>query len=294
MAGEPYLEPSNGGTRIAVDRDHLTVGRLADNDIQLDDPMVSRHHARLVRRGGSVEVQDAGSANGTFVNGVRIQAATPLKEGDSVRFGAPTFQFHGSAATTDAFPAPTVSGEPAAGHPGWTPPSPYPPSGPQAPQPAWAPAPASPQVPPGPASAPFQSPAPPGYAPQPAPAPVPQSFPVPQYPNGVPRPAVPPQPGTAQGALDAPGEPAVILSREQTTFGREPSCDFVFADPSVSARHAMIARQGESYVLVDVGSTGGTFVNGQRIMAPYALRPGDEIRIGRSTFFFRSFPAPGR
>lgn len=116
---------------------------------------------------------------------------------------------------------------------------------------------------------------------------------MPQYPQEVPQPVVPSAPGTLQGALDAPGEPAVILTRDQTTFGREPTSDFVFADPSVSARHAMIGHQGESYVLVDVGSTGGTFVNGQRIVAPYILRPGDEIRIGRSTFYFRLFPAPG-
>lgn len=62
------------------------VGRSPQCDIVLPDPSVSRSHALLDVRGGELLVQDAGSTNGTFVNGERIEARA-LKAGDTVAFG---------------------------------------------------------------------------------------------------------------------------------------------------------------------------------------------------------------
>jgi ABC-type multidrug transport system ATPase subunit/pSer/pThr/pTyr-binding forkhead associated (FHA) protein len=53
----------------------VTVGRLADNDVVLDDRLVSRHHARLDRTSHGWRLVDLGSANGTFVNGRRVDEA---------------------------------------------------------------------------------------------------------------------------------------------------------------------------------------------------------------------------
>ncbi len=54
-------------------------------------------------------------------------------------------------------------------------------------------------------------------------------------------------------------------------------------DAGVSRRHALLRRQNETIVLVDLNSANGTFLNGQRIVAnePRILRDGDEIRLGR-------------
>jgi hypothetical protein len=68
------------------DRDEVSLGRALDNDIVLEDPSVSRHHARLVRRGGSWMAQDLASRHGCFVNGRRVQAAV-LRDGDSLQLG---------------------------------------------------------------------------------------------------------------------------------------------------------------------------------------------------------------
>src|SRR4051812_36561142 len=50
------------------------IGRAADNDIGISDALASRHHARLVATPSGVQIQDANSANGTFVNGEPIKA----------------------------------------------------------------------------------------------------------------------------------------------------------------------------------------------------------------------------
>jgi two-component system cell cycle response regulator len=63
----------DAGRLMAVDGDHLTIGRAADADLVVDEPGVSRHHARIARApGGGFYVEDLGSTNGTFVGTVRV------------------------------------------------------------------------------------------------------------------------------------------------------------------------------------------------------------------------------
>jgi len=59
--------------------------------------------------------------------------------------------------------------------------------------------------------------------------------------------------------------------------------DLVLEDPEVSRRHAVLRREGESIVVEDLDSTNGTFVNGERIRSPIPIRPGDLVRVGRTT-----------
>lgn len=69
-------------------RDGSTViGRGADADLAIVGPLVSRRHARILNQGGTVSVEDLGSANGVFVNGVPVTATAPLSEGDSLLIG---------------------------------------------------------------------------------------------------------------------------------------------------------------------------------------------------------------
>lgn len=66
----------------------LTVGRLGDNDVRLDDGSVSGRHAEVVVRDGEAVLVDKGSTNGTFHNGEQVTGEVPLKEGDEIYFGS--------------------------------------------------------------------------------------------------------------------------------------------------------------------------------------------------------------
>jgi pSer/pThr/pTyr-binding forkhead associated (FHA) protein len=79
------MEGPQAGKRFPVDSE-LTIGR-AEADITLDDPQISRRHALVRPVDGAVEVRDAGSANGTFVNGERLVEPWRLVEGDELRVG---------------------------------------------------------------------------------------------------------------------------------------------------------------------------------------------------------------
>jgi DNA-binding response OmpR family regulator len=69
------------------------------------------------------------------------------------------------------------------------------------------------------------------------------------------------------------------LDRDRVEIGRDPSCDIILPDRVVSRHHAVIERGAEGYVLSDIGSKNGTFVNGEPIGNGYLLRDGDEIQI---------------
>jgi DNA-binding winged helix-turn-helix (wHTH) protein len=69
-----------------ADGEHL-IGRDPSAAIWVDSSTVSRRHAAIVVSGKSVTVQDLGSRNGTFVNGQRLDAASPLAHDDEVRVG---------------------------------------------------------------------------------------------------------------------------------------------------------------------------------------------------------------
>lgn len=70
------------------------------------------------------------------------------------------------------------------------------------------------------------------------------------------------------------------LEKSELFVGRDLSNDVVINDPEISRRHARLYLQGNSYVLEDLGSTNGSYVNGQRIMGPSVLRPGDTLTFG--------------
>jgi pSer/pThr/pTyr-binding forkhead associated (FHA) protein len=69
----------------------------------------------------------------------------------------------------------------------------------------------------------------------------------------------------------------------ELVIGRQDT-DIVFEDPEVSRRHAVLRRSGDSVVIEDLNSTNGTFVNRERIRTPITVRPGDEVRVGGTTF----------
>lgn len=83
------------GERVVLGEFIVTVGRLPDCTITLNDPNVSRNHAEIHPHAGGYKVIDLGSTNGTKINGVRI-GEHELADGDEVVFGGTTIEFAAS------------------------------------------------------------------------------------------------------------------------------------------------------------------------------------------------------
>lgn len=82
------------------------------------------------------------------------------------------------------------------------------------------------------------------------------------------------------------------LNKDYLVIGREVQCAIMLNDNSVSRQHSAITRLSEGYLLRDLGSSNGTFVNGQRIQE-YLLQDGDRVSIGDIEFWFEA-PADTR
>lgn len=71
-------------------------------------------------------------------------------------------------------------------------------------------------------------------------------------------------------------------------IGRDASSSFALQDDQMSRRHARVSAQGDLALVEDLGSTNGTYVNGQQIEGPRAVRPGDQIRVGLTVLELRT------
>lgn len=80
------------------------------------------------------------------------------------------------------------------------------------------------------------------------------------------------------------------LSQAPVTVGRQADNTIVLADPQASRHHAAVTWQAGAFVVQDMGSANGTFVNNQRIAGPRSLRDGDSIRMGNTIFDVRLPP----
>lgn len=85
--------------------------------------------------------------------------------------------------------------------------------------------------------------------------------------------------------VDPDGEKHV-LSGEVTTIGRSRENDIVLADPRVSRGHARVRREGQRWLLEDLGSANGTFLNDERVLSPIDVWDGDRVTIGGVTLVF--------
>jgi pSer/pThr/pTyr-binding forkhead associated (FHA) protein len=92
-----WTDPAIGLQERSLDDGQLTIGRSAGCDIVVDEPRVSRSHARLHVVGGDVIVEDLGSRNGTMVNG-ELVATAALRSGDTLSVGAIVFELVPSGA----------------------------------------------------------------------------------------------------------------------------------------------------------------------------------------------------
>jgi FhaA, N-terminal domain/FHA domain len=93
--------------------------------------------------------------------------------------------------------------------------------------------------------------------------------------------------GAGAGSLVLPTGERFTLAEHVITIGRRPESNIVLADPNVSRSHAEIRPQGDGFVLVDLGSTNGSKVNGVRI-DQRLLNDGDELMFGHTRMRFEA------
>lgn len=83
-----------------------------------------------------------------------------------------------------------------------------------------------------------------------------------------------------------------LLDAERTVAGRSPDADIFLDDVTVSRKHVEFVRELDGFVVRDVGSLNGTYVNRNRIDQAL-LRPGDEVQIGKFRMTFHPSPSRG-
>jgi pSer/pThr/pTyr-binding forkhead associated (FHA) protein len=79
----------------------------------------------------------------------------------------------------------------------------------------------------------------------------------------------------------------VSIEKRPITIGRASICDLTLEDDFISSRHLRISMQSDGYVVEDLGSTNGTWVEGERLSEPVLIKPGVRIKMGRNTLTIR-------
>ncbi len=99
--------PPGSTTPHDLPEEQITIGRVEDNTIQIEDASVSSHHAELTPESDGYHLRDLGSTNGTRVNDEEVTEAT-IHNGDKVRFGQIEATFHADASAAGEAPMPEV------------------------------------------------------------------------------------------------------------------------------------------------------------------------------------------
>lgn len=319
-SGKPATASTGGrlvcltdGREYTIGGGPLVFGREAGSDIVVPNKDVSRRHAEIMATPQGYVVVDS-STNGTFVNGERVQGQRVLTRADVIRVGDHDFRFYADIiplASASAPAAPPAIVRPAA------PPAPAPPPPPPPP----APAPLSrniPTPPPPPPPRPLGGPPTPasgasvrltdtmhGTPAMPAPPPV-TAPPPPAPPSAAPAAAASAASGAGKAAAAAHGPPlATILVRTGQlkgnrlpvrvpviNIGRADYNDLVLPDDSVSSAHAKLQRREGVWVLTDLNSTNGSFVDGEKVDGEAMLSPGATLKLGDVSLLFDP-PAQG-
>lgn len=93
--------------------------------------------------------------------------------------------------------------------------------------------------------------------------------------------------GSGAGSIVLPDGQRFVLDAEVVTVGRLPDCELLLVDPKVSRHHAEIRPRADGFVVVDLGSTNGTRVNGVRV-SERILRDGDDLGFGNTHLRFEA------
>ncbi|MBU8899428.1 FHA domain-containing protein [Corallococcus sp. H22C18031201] len=251
MATLVVRHPDGSETEHALTGE-LKIGRQEGNDLLLTEGGVSRNHARVFEEGGSVFIEDLKSANGTYVDGERIEEAAPLSPQSKVVLGDYELQLKasargGSGARKAVKPAsspgvPLGTGEARATR-------------------------AMPSLQQKKAAGPA-----PGAAIAKRPA-----RPVAGSTGGAPTAAT----GPMLRGMTGPWAGKTFNIGAKLLVGRQPPAGVVLEDDSVSRRHAELERAGTVVRVRDLGSANGTLLNGEVLgPEPIELQAGDVLQFG--------------
>jgi len=94
--------------------------------------------------------------------------------------------------------------------------------------------------------------------------------------------------GPGMGSLVLPSGERVYVNDQPVTIGRLPECAVAVNDSNISRRHAEVRAGATAYVVVDLGSTNGTMINGVKISGEQRLRDGDIISVGATHLRFEA------
>jgi len=242
------------GRRFELLGSVVSIGRDPSADISLRDPAVSGTHAQIAEHDGRLYLRDLGSRNGTYANRRLVSEPHLLADGDVIHVGDTDLTFRvveaAAAPPADPAPAPLPDGERAASTPAAPPIEPVAPGPPPPQQPATAAIPPAPEI-----SAPA--------------------------PRGEVRLVI--ESGPLVGLAFRLSPPSVLV-------GRDPEADVSLSESTVSWRHARLTAHGAAWTIVDMGSTNGTRVNGDRIEPERQtpIDPGAEVRFGEITLRFEA------
>lgn len=100
-----WQRPCGEPVEFELSAEVIEIGRDEESGIRIDEPLVSRRHARLERHGETWMVHDLDSTNFTRVNGQRIRRAMELSDGDELRFARAVCVFRQPGAKTSDDPA---------------------------------------------------------------------------------------------------------------------------------------------------------------------------------------------
>lgn len=276
------IEDDEGKTTvIPVVRDEMTIGRQEGNTIRLTERNVSRRHARVVRQNGAVFIEDLASFTGVRVNGLKITALTPFRDGDQVQIGDYKIQLKlERMPMSDGGDRPTMptmhavmgtTSQYGAAVPGRVTTVPMV-------------APADTEIPTAPLLR-FPSPQsiteiPAGTLPIPASLEAQPTIPMRRLDDP------PPEP---EQELGPPARVVVIstdlagmefsLARPSVVIGRTDENDITLNHRSISRHHAKIVRERDHYTVLDLQSANGVRVNGEDYER-IELHPGDMLELG--------------
>ena len=218
-----HLNPNGPGQEFELVKTGISLGRGTTNDIILDDARISRRHAQLEYSAQGVSLVDLGSANGTRLNGRRIERAT-LVPGDTINLGSQQLQYRVDDPSEDAGMT-AIDTE-----------------------------------------LQFEQA-------------MDDEF-LPVVINETGNPSLVVYTGERTWRVD-------LKELDQASIGRDESCEVYIDADKASRRHAEVRRQGDGFVLQDLGSTNGTWMLGQKI-DQHPLQDGDLFRIGRVQIVFKS------
>jgi pSer/pThr/pTyr-binding forkhead associated (FHA) protein len=280
------VETPAGSQDFPLEAPAISLGRAPDNDIVINDKVVSRRHARLARVGAAYEIEDLGGANGLTLAGQRIQRRL-LTPGDRLQITETVVLVYRVDPITPAQPDEEQ-------HP------------PQAAQPAG-------EAPAGPETGEFEEPSALEAEPLEA-VPLPEAGlaasrvsiildlsaqggmqtmlldPSQDLDNRLTRPPV------TNTLLETRTPHLVIQLNERTwdvplleegmSIGRDEDNDICLPHSSVSRRHAFIEARGKEFVIKDEQSTNGVWLDDRRIER-HILKDGETLRIGRALIVFK-------